>query len=53
LGFVCYGALENMLSFTADAIGSMTFDDLAPHREELLNLKSADYLDNFLKTYIN
>jgi len=53
LGIVCYGSPENRLAFSADAISSMTFDDLADSREAFLNLKSADYLEDFLKTVIN
>jgi hypothetical protein len=51
LGFVYYGAPENGLAFTPEAIAQMTFADLDQQRESLLNLKPAGYFNEFLSAY--
>jgi hypothetical protein len=53
LGFVYYGASENGLDFTPEAIAQMTFADLDPQRESLLNLKPAGYFGSFLSAFAN
>ncbi len=48
LGFVYYGTPENLLHFSPEEISKMTFDDLDKNRLSLLDLKQADYFDNYL-----
>ncbi len=50
MGITLKGPQENMLSYTPEEIKNMTYADLEKNRKNLLNLKSSDYFDEFLKT---
>ncbi|BBZ36295.1 class I SAM-dependent methyltransferase [Mycolicibacterium confluentis] len=48
VGLVRRGVPESMLSFTAEQIDALSYEDLAADREHLLNLKPAAHLDEFV-----
>ena len=49
IGVITRGKPENMLHFTLQEIQQMTYDDLAQHRKELLNLKNLDFFTSYLQ----
>lgn len=53
IGIITRGGPENMLQYPANDILKMDYRCLADGRKELLNLKAADYLDEFLENYKN
>lgn len=48
VGVVVKGKPEGRLSYSAEQIAAMRYEDLAARREEILNLKPVDYLYRFL-----
>jgi hypothetical protein len=49
LGIISKGEPENMLNFSSDQIDEMTYKDLDNNREVILNLKSQDYIFEFME----
>ncbi|NCF75239.1 MAG: hypothetical protein GWO87_01995, partial [Xanthomonadaceae bacterium] len=49
IGIITKGKPENMLSYKLEEIKDMGYKYFNNNRNEILNLKSEEYLDNFLK----
>jgi len=49
LGIISKAKPENMLNLSSDQIDEMTFKDLDNNREKILNLKSQEYLFEFME----
>ncbi|HEY8937754.1 MAG TPA: class I SAM-dependent methyltransferase [Cyclobacteriaceae bacterium] len=50
IGVARRGKPHNMLTYTSTEIGAMSYDDFNKNRTALLNLKSPEYWDEFVKT---
>jgi hypothetical protein len=50
LGVITKGRPENMLGYSAEQIGNLSYKDLENNRMEILNLKIPGYFEEFIKT---
>lgn len=48
LGIVTRGSLDTVLAFTEEELDRLTYSDLERNREKLINLKSTDFLFEFM-----
>jgi glycosyltransferase involved in cell wall biosynthesis len=51
LGIISKGRPDNMLNFSLEEIDKMNYYDLSQSRKEFLNLKSPEYINEFLKLW--
>jgi len=51
VGIVTRGEPESSLNLTEEELISMSYDDLAKYKKQLLNMKNIEHLDKFLKLY--
>lgn len=49
IGVITKGAPDDTLDYSPEAINNLSYLDLERDREKILNLKTSDFLDKFLK----
>ena len=49
LGIITWGKPEHKLNFTKEQINALTYEEFEAHRKEWLNLKPANYANEYFK----